>query len=148
MTSCGVFKPKTCEYDLCCFYQVGLSGDLPEFPSPHAPATRKQVSSFLLKARALVWPNLIVVHSQDAATAVCLLQELHIKDSLRHLLMETKVEARSKSTWKLSFCPFCQYLGSNDQSYMNHICRHYNANYGCSKCLNEVLSQDRHCANT
>ena len=53
MTSHGIFKPKkTNEYDLCHFYQVGLSGDLPEFPSPHTPATHKQVSSFLLKARA------------------------------------------------------------------------------------------------
>ena len=141
MTSRDIFKPKkTNEYDLCRFYQVGLSGDLPEFPSPHTPVTCKQVSSFLLKARALGWPNLIVVHSQDVATAVCLLQELHIKDSLHHLPMDTKVEAGSKSTRKLSFCPFCQYSGSNNQSYMNHIvCGHYNANYGCGKCLNEVF---------
>ena len=47
MTSCGVFKPKkTSNYDLCRFYQVRLSGDLPEFPLPHVPATHKQVSSF------------------------------------------------------------------------------------------------------
>ena len=135
MTSRRVFKPKkTSEYDLCCFYQVGLPEDLPEFPSPHASATHKQVSSFLLKASAFGWPNLIVAHSQDVATTVCLLQKLHVKDSLHHLPMETKVEAGSKSTWKLSFC---QYSGSNDQSYMNHIiCGHYNANYGCCKCLN------------
>ena len=137
MPSCRVFKPKkTSEYDLCHFYQVGLSGDLPEFPLPCTPATHKQVSSFLLKARVLGWLNLIVAHSQDAPTAVCLLQELHIKDSLCHLPMDTKVKAGSKSNQKLS----CQYSGSNDQSYMNHIiCGHYNANYGCSKCLNEVF---------
>ena len=141
MTSHGIFKPKkTSEYDLCHFYQVWLSGDLPEFPLPHAPVTRKQVSSFLPKARALGQPNLIIAHSQDTATTVCLLQELHIKDSLHRLSMETKVEVSSKSTRKLSFCPFCQYSGSNDQSYMNHIiCGHYNANYGCGKCLNEVF---------
>ena len=120
--------------------QRRLSGDLPEFPLPRTPATCKQVSSFLLKARALGWPNLIVAHSQDAATTVCLLKELHIKDSLHHLPMETKVEVGSKSTRKPSFCPFCQYLGSNDQSYMNHIIYgHYNANYGCGKCLNKVF---------
>ena len=136
----GVFKPKkTSEYDLCCFYQVRLSGDLPEFPSPHAPATCEQVSSFLLKARVLGQPNLIMAHSQDAVIAVCLLQELHIKDSLCSLPMENKVEAGGKPIQKLSFCPFCQYSGSNDPSYMNHtIYRHYNANYGCSKCLDEV----------
>ena len=55
MMSHGVFKPKkTSEYDLCRFCQVGLSGDLPEFPLPHAPATCEQVSSLLLKARVLV----------------------------------------------------------------------------------------------
>ena len=140
MMSCGVFKPKkTSEYDLCHFYQVGLSGDLPEFPLPHTSATREQVSSLLLKARVLGQPNLIVAHSQDVVTAVCLLQELHVKDSLRCLPMETKVEAGSKPIWKLSFCPFCQYSRSNDPSYMNHIIYgHYNANYECGKCLDEV----------
>ena len=59
MISCGVFKPKKkSEYDLCHFYQVGLSGDLPEFPWPHTPATHEQVSSLLLKVRALGWPML------------------------------------------------------------------------------------------
>ena len=140
MTNSRVFKTKkTNEYDLRRFYQVGLSGALPEFPSTRTPATWEQVGSLLLKARALGWPNLIVVHSQDEVTAVCLLQELHIKDSLHHLPMETKVEAGSKPIQKLSFCPFYQYSGSNDPSYMNHIiCRHYNTNYGCGKCLDEV----------
>ena len=140
MMSRRVFKPKrTSEYDLCCFYQVGLSGDLPEFPSPHALAAHEQVSSLLLKARALGQPNLIVAHSEDVVTAVCLLQELHIKVSLHHVPMENKVEADGKPIWKLPFCPFCQYSGSNDPSHMNHIiCRHYNANYGCSKCLDEM----------
>ena len=99
------------------------------------------MSSLLLKARVLGWPNLIVVHSQDAVTAVCLLQELHVKDSLCFLPMETKVEVGSKPIWKLSFCSFGQYSGSNDPSYMNHIvCGHYNANYGCGKCMNEVYT--------
>ena len=140
MMSCGVFKPKkTSEYDLCHFYQVGLSGDLPEFPLPCAPAMHEQVSSLLLKARALGWPNLIMAHSQDVVAAVCLPQELHIKDSLHLLPMETKAEAGSKSIQKLSFYPFCQYSGSNDPSYMNHIiCGHYNTNCGCGKCLDEV----------
>ena len=140
MVSHWVFEAKkTSEYDLCCFYQVGLSGDLLEFPSPHKPTTCEQVSSLLLKARVLGQPNLIVVHSQDVVTAVCLLQELHIENSLFHLPVETKAEAGSKLIQKLSFCPFCQYSGSNNPSYMNHIvCRHYNTNYGCSKCLNEV----------
>ena len=79
----GVFDPKkTNEYDLCQFYQVGLSGDLPDFPSPCKPATHEQVNKFLLTAKSLGQPNLIMAHPQDSVMAVCLLQELHIKDSL------------------------------------------------------------------
>ena len=139
---CGVFDPKkTNECDLCYFYQVGLSGDLPDFPLPHEPAIREWVSKFLLKAMALGQPNLIVALPQDSVTAVCLLQELHIKDSLQHLPMEPKVDAGGKAIKKLSFCPLCMYLGSNDPLYMNHIiCGHYNVNYWCEKCLNEVFT--------
>ena len=54
--------------------------------------------------------------------------------------METDAEAGDKSKRKLSLCPFCQYSGSNDQSYLNHIvCMHYNSSYGCGKCVNEVF---------
>ena len=137
-----VFKSKkTNEYDLCCFYQVGLSGDLPNFPSPDKPATCKLLSKFLLKARALGHPNLVVTFAWDSTTAICLLQELHIKDSLRCLLMEPKADAGRKAIKKLSFCPLCMYSGSNDISYMNLImCRHYHANYGCGQYLNEVFT--------
>ena len=55
--------------------------------------------------------------------------------------MEPKVDTAGKTSKKLSFCPFCMYLGSNDPSYMNHIiCGHYNVNYGCGKCLKEVFT--------
>ena len=54
--------------------------------------------------------------------------------------METDAEAGGKTKWKLLFCPFCQYLGSNDPSYLNYIIYvHYNANYWCGKCLDEVF---------
>ena len=54
--------------------------------------------------------------------------------------MGTDAEASGKTKWKLSFCPFCQYLGSNNLSYLYHIiCAHYNASYGCRKCLKEVF---------
>ena len=83
MKHCRVFDAKkTNEYDFCCFYQVGLSRDLLDFPLPHKPATHEWVSKFLLKARSLGWPNLIMAHQQDSVMAICLLQELHIKDSL------------------------------------------------------------------
>ena len=77
----------------------------------------------------------------DSAMAICLLQELHIKDSLRHLPMEPKVDTGGKAIKKLSFCSLCMYSGSNNISYMNHImCGHYHANYGCGQCLNKVFT--------
>ena len=54
--------------------------------------------------------------------------------------METDAEASVKTNQKLSFCPFCQYSGSSDLSYFNHIvCAHYNVSYGYGKCLKEVF---------
>ena len=71
----GVFKSKkTNEYDLSRFYQVGLSGNLLNFPSPHKPATHELFSKFLLKARVLGCPNLVVAFAWNSATAICLLQ--------------------------------------------------------------------------
>ena len=41
---------------------------------------------------------------------------------------------------KLSFCPFCTYVQGNDLSYLNHvIIAHYNASYGCRKCLKQAF---------
>ena len=48
---------------------------------------------------------------------------------------------------KMSFCPFCTYAGMNNLSYLNHIITaHYNASYGCGKCLKQafVLSSTLH----
>ena len=90
--------------DLCHFYHVELSRDLPR------------------------------------ATAVCLLQELHNKGSLKCLPLEPKSDADGKMVKKLSFCLFCLYNGSNDISHMNHIMgRYYGTAYGCRKCLKEVF---------
>ena len=142
MKHCEVFKSeKTNEYDLCRFYHVGLSGDLLNFPSPCKPATHELLSKFLLKARVLGCPNLVVVFVWDSASAICLLQELHVKDSLRHLLMEPKADAGGKAIKKLSIFLLYMYSGSNDISYMNHImCEHYHANYRYRQCLNGVFT--------
>ena len=41
---------------------------------------------------------------------------------------------------KLLFCPFCAYAGGNDPSYLNHIIiTHYNASYGCRKCMKQAF---------
>ena len=80
--------------------------------------------------------------------AVCLLQELHRKDSRRCLPMEPKPDTGRKAIKKLSFCLFCLYNGSNNLSYMNHIvCRHYHANYGCGQCLKEVFTMGQQLKN-
>ena len=142
MKHCGVFMAKKSnECDFCHFYCIELSRDLPTFPSPCKPTTCKMLEDFLLKAWAPGCPNLVIAFVQDSATVVCLLQELHSKDSLRCLPMEPKSNADGKITKKLSFCPFSLYHGSNDQLYMNHImCGHYHANYSCGKCLKKVFT--------
>ena len=121
MESCRVFKSlKMSEYDLCCFYKVGLSGDFPEFPTPHEPATNNHMHSFLEKAHVCSRPNLLVVQSQDAVSGLSVSRTPHqCQPSMPK--METDAETGDKSKRKLSFCLFCQYLGSNDQSYLNHI---------------------------
>ena len=99
------------------------------------------MSKFLLKAGALGHPNLVVAFMQDSVTAICLLQELHIKDNLRHLPMGPKADTGGKAIRKLSFSPVCLYSSSNDILYMNHIVySHYHANYRCGQCLNKVLT--------
>ena len=139
---------KSNKYDHCHFYHIELSRDLPTFPSPSEPATCEMLEDFLLKARALGHPNLIVAFAWDSSTAVCLLQEIHSKDSLRHLPMEPKPDVGGKATKKLSFCPFYLYNGSNNLSYINHImCRHYHANYGCGQCRKEVFTMGQQLKN-
>ena len=52
--------------------------------------------------------------------------------------METDAKAGGKTKRKLLFYPFCQYSGSNNLSYLNHIIStHYNASYECRKYLTE-----------
>ena len=64
-----------------------------------------------------------------------MLKELHTAACLRRL----QVDLRDKLV-KLSFCPFCTYVGGNDLSYLNHIIiAHYNASYGCGKCLKQAF---------
>ena len=67
--------------------------------------------------------------------AVSMLRELHTAVCLRHL----QVDLQDKSV-KLSFCPFCACIEGNDLSYLNHIIiAHYNASYGCGKCLKQAF---------
>ena len=65
-----------------------------------------------------------------------MLWELHMAVCLWCL----QVDLQDKSV-KLSFCPFCAYVGGgNDISYLNHIIiAHYNASYGCGKCLKQAF---------
>ena len=64
-----------------------------------------------------------------------MLWELHVAACLRCL----QVDPRDKS-FKMSFGPFCMYVGVNVLSYLNHIIiAHYNASYGCGKCLKQAF---------
>ena len=71
----------------------------------------------------------------DSMMAISLLRELHTTTCLWWL----QVDLRDKCV-KLSFCPFCTYAGGNDLSYLNHIIIvHYNASYGCGRCLKQTF---------
>ena len=93
-------------YDLCCFYALGMTGDLPEFPTPHELATCGQVRDLLKLACSTGQPYLILAHSVDSVMAVSMSWELHMATCLRCL----QVDLRDKSI-KLLFCPFCANVG-------------------------------------
>ena len=94
-----------------------------------------QVRDLLKLARSIGHPYVILAHSANSVTAVSMLWELHTAACLRCL----QVDLQDKSV-KMSFCPFCTYVGVNDLSYLNHIIIvHYNASYGCGKCLKQAF---------
>ena len=91
-------------YDLCHFYALGTTGDLPEFPMPREPATRGHVRDLLKSAHSIGQSYLILVHSTDSVMAISMLWELNTDTCLWCL----QVDLCDKSV-KLSFCPFCTY---------------------------------------
>ena len=104
-----------------------MTGDPPEFPTPQEPMTHGQIRDLLKSACTIGQPYLILAHSMDSVMAVSLLRELHTAACLWWL----QFDLQDKSV-KLSFCPFCAYVGRNDLSYLNHIIiAHYNVSYGC-----------------
>ena len=122
-------------YDLCHFYALGMTGDPPDFPALWEPVMCSQVRDLLKLAWSISHPYMILVHSANCMTAMSMLQELHMAACLRHL----QVDLHDKSV-KMSFCPFCMYMGTNNLSYLNHIIVvHYNASYGCEKCWNQAF---------
>ena len=78
MGECQVFNGIWSDiYDLCQFYILGMTGDLPEFPAPWEPATCGQIRDLLKSTHAIGQPYMILVHSADSVTAVSMLRELH-----------------------------------------------------------------------
>ena len=136
MGECQVFNSIWSDiYDLSRFYALGMTGDSPEFPAPWEPVTHRQIRDLLKSAHSIGQPYLILAHSTDSVTAISMLRELHTTTCLQCL----QVDLRDKLV-KLSFCPFCTYAGGNDLSYLNHIIiAHYNASYGCRKCLKQAF---------
>ena len=65
-------------------------------------------------AQALGCPNLVVAFARDSAMAVCLLQKLHGKESLKHQPLELKSDVGGRHVKKLTFCSLCLYNSSND----------------------------------
>ena len=64
-------------YDLCRFYNLGMTGDLPEFPTPWEPTTCGQIKDLLKSACVIGQPYMILAHSAVSVTAISMLRELH-----------------------------------------------------------------------
>ena len=78
MGECQVFDGIWSDiYDLCWFYILGMTGDLPEFPAPWEPASHGQIRDLLKSAHAIGQPYMILVHSADLVTAISMLRELY-----------------------------------------------------------------------
>ena len=78
MGRCQVFDSiQSNIYDLCRFYTLGMTGDLPEFPVPQEPVTCGQIRDLLKSARSIGQPYLILAHSANSVTAVSMLRKLH-----------------------------------------------------------------------
>ena len=136
MVECKVFDCIRSDlYDLSCFCALGMTGNPPDFPAPWEPVIHSQVRDLLKLARSIGHPYMILVHSANSMTAMSMLQELHMATCLRCL----QLDLCDKSV-KMSFYPLCEYADVNDLSYLNHIIIvHYNAIYGCGKCLKQAF---------
>ena len=116
----------------------------PHIPDPQKPVTCNQLLHLLKKGWKANRPYLLVATSQDIITPISLLGELHAPGSLHQLSMSMQGNLPEKYHTKLCFCLFCKYSGANDLSFLNHIMHtHYQANYGCGKCLEEVCSESQ-----
>ena len=79
MGECQVFNGIWSDiYDLCRFYALGMTGDLPEFHTPWESVTCRQVEDLLKLACSISQPYLILAHSADLVTAISMLRELHM----------------------------------------------------------------------
>ena len=136
MAKCKVFDCIQLDlYDLCHFYALGTTGDPPDFPTPRELVMHSQVRDLLKLARSIGHPYVILVHSANSMTTMSMLRELHTATCLRCL----QLDLCDKSI-KMFLCPFCMYAGMNNFSYLNHIIiAHYNASYGCGKCLKQAF---------
>ena len=57
MGECQVFDGIWSDiYDLCQFYTLGMTGDLPEFPTPQEPTIHRQIRDLLKSAHAIGRP--------------------------------------------------------------------------------------------
>ena len=113
-------------------------------PNPQRPATCSLLLHLLKKGQKSNRPYLLVVTPKDVISPSSLLGELHAPGSLHCLPMCMEGDPPDKHHTKLCFCPFCKYSVANDQSFLNHVMPvHYQANYGCRKCLGEVCGKSQ-----
>ena len=140
-----VFEPLVSSaYGLCCFYDIGLKDTKGSAPisclMPRAPMMSSQLKALLHKGRRQGCPLLIMAIAGEVVTPHGLLSKLHTPSALQHLPMKCEDDLVDQPRMKTSFCPFCSYHCRNDSTFLNHIVLfHYNAGYGCGKCVEEVF---------
>ena len=89
MGECQVFDSIQSDiYDLCRFYTLGTTGDLPEFTTPQEPVTSRQIRDLLKLAHSIGRPYLILAHSANLVTAISMLRELHTATCLQCLQVD------------------------------------------------------------
>ena len=145
MKACKVFEPlASSAYGLCHFYNIGMKATKGSVSIlcliPKAPMMRSQLKALLHKGKRQGCPLLIMDIAGEVVTLHGLLSKLHMLGALQHLLMKCEDDPADQPRIKTSFCPFCFYHCHNDSTFLNHIISfHYDAGYGCSKCVEEVF---------
>ena len=122
-------------YDLCRFYTLGVTGDLPEFPTSQGTGY-PWPGQGPVKISPLHQPTLPDPGTQHRFGNGCLYVEGIAHGHLFTMLTSGPLVQACKTI----VLPLLHIRKGNNLSYLNHIIiAHYNASYGCGKCLKQAF---------